>query len=67
MYEVDNDLNPNEHPDVPSSALSLIVPAGRYASPEALGSEIDAEVETSKIRHGKPERDNEFYIAVSRP
>jgi len=67
MYEVDNDLNPNEHPGVPSGALSLIVPAERYPSPEGLTSEIEADVETAKIRHGKPERGDRFYVAVSRP
>ncbi|MFP4174418.1 MAG: hypothetical protein ACLFSW_01395, partial [Halobacteriales archaeon] len=67
MYEVDNDLNPNEHPDVASNALSLIVPTDRYVSSEELGSEIDADVETKRITHGNPDRDDEFHIAVSRP
>jgi len=67
MYEVDNDLNPNEHPEIPSGALSLVVSADRYASPDAFGSKIDATVETSKIKHGKPDRSDEFYVAVSRP
>ena len=67
MYEVDNDLNPNEHPAVPENALSLIVPAGRFASHDELGSVIDADVETKRIVHGKPDRDDEYYVAVSRP
>jgi hypothetical protein len=67
MYDVDNDINPNEHPEVPSGALSLLVPAGRFASPDALGSAIDADVETKQTEHGKPDRSDEFYVAVSRP
>jgi len=67
MYEVDNDLNPNEHPEIPSGALSLVVSADRYGSLEDLESKIDATVETSKIKHGKPDRSDEFYVAVSRP
>ncbi|MGK2230474.1 MAG: hypothetical protein ACI9QA_000628 [Methanobacteriota archaeon] len=67
MYEVDNDLNPNEHPEVPSNALSLIFPADGYESSKELGSEIDADVETKRITHGKPDRQDGFYVAVSRP
>lgn len=67
MYEVDNDLNPNEHPEVPEGALSLIVPADRFASPDRFATGIDAEVETKRIKHGKPDRDDEYYVAVSRP
>lgn len=67
MYEVDNDLNPNEHPEVPKGALSLVVPADSYASSGAFGSMIGATVETSKIKHGKPDRNDEYYVAVSCP
>ncbi|MDZ7687376.1 MAG: hypothetical protein U5J64_01415 [Halobacteriales archaeon] len=67
MYEVDNDLNPNEHPEVPEGALSLLVPADRFASPDALDSAIDADVETKRTEHGKPDREDEYYVAVSRP
>lgn len=66
MYEVDNDLNPNRHSAVPSGALSLIVPAARWKSHETLAEGVDAEVETSEIEHGKPDRDDRFYVAVSR-
>ncbi|MDY6775601.1 MAG: hypothetical protein SV253_05925 [Halobacteria archaeon] len=66
MYEVDNDLNPNQHPEVPSGALSLVVPESEYESTEEFGSRIDAEVETSRIKHAYPEREDVFYVAVSR-
>jgi hypothetical protein len=67
MYEVDNDLNPNEHPEVPEGALSLIVPSEKYASVGDFGSAIDADAETKRTEHGKPDRSDEFYVAVSRP
>jgi len=66
MYEVDNDLNPNEHPAVPSGAVSLIVPASRYTSTDEFADSVGADIETEKINHGNKDRDDSFYVAVGR-
>ncbi|MDY6780656.1 MAG: hypothetical protein SV760_08970 [Halobacteria archaeon] len=66
MYEVDNDLNPNEHPEVPRGSLSLVAPTGRFSSAEILESEASADM-SKKIEHGSSDRDDEFYLGVSLP